>query len=44
MEKLEKQIVTFEYNESHGIFHNNIGECPENTTGYRTVCKTTYPI
>lgn len=44
MGSLENQIVTFEYNESHGIFHDNIGECTENTVGYRTVCKTTYPI
>lgn len=44
MGNLEKQIVTFEYNESQGIFHGNIGEYPENTMGYRTICKTSYPI
>lgn len=35
------QLTTYsyEYNESDGNFHQNPGNTPENTHGYKTVCK-----
>lgn len=38
----KNQKVIYEYNETEGIFHENIGDYQENTNGYRTICHTTY--
>lgn len=40
---MENQLKTysFEYNEQQGNFHQNFGDAPENTNGYRTICNTT---
>lgn len=44
VEKIHRNIITFEYNEHEGMFHENLGDSEENTNGYRTICKTTYQI
>lgn len=39
---MENQLkeYSFEYNETDGNFHQNPGNTPENTHGYKTVCRT----
>lgn len=39
---MENQLkkYSYEYNETDGNFHQNPGNTPENTHGYKTVCKT----
>ncbi|KMM33564.1 hypothetical protein ACM15_11090 [Parabacteroides goldsteinii] len=39
---MENQLreYSFEYNETDGNFHQNPGNTPENTNGYKTVSRT----
>ena len=38
--KNQSTTYSFEYNETDGNFHQNYGNSPENTHGYKTVCRT----
>lgn len=39
---MENQLKTysFEYNEKQGCFHQNFGDTPEDTNGFKTICYT----
>lgn len=43
---MENQLTTYsyEYNEKNGTFHQNPGNTPENSNGYKTVYKTQIPV
>lgn len=36
----QSKTYSFEYKETEGTFHQNYGNSPENTNGYKTICNT----